>query len=198
MTKWKVGSAFEGMSAVRFAREFMDLFDDTRLGEVKIRVSDSRGLGIHGNCKPPGYPQLTPRNDKFRISCSIARTAFNETWPLPLSRLGLANHAGTARVERVAESVNELVAFVLGHELYHYLGHKTREISGFWQAMVPYELSNGTGQIPGRSDSERRADLMGYEFLYAVREDREPLEVAYALMMDEGLVAPKRFPYTRG
>ncbi len=200
MTNWKIEPVYREMSSMKFVQEVASLFDLRRLREFKVRTSDSMGVGIHGNCKPPGYPKLTARNRDFRISCSIASTAFHREWPRPLHMLAHGTHAGTVRVEAVAESVNELVAFVAGHELFHFLGQATfRE--GTYQmheAMAGYPLTDGTNQIPGRIASERRADQMGYEFLYAVREDRDPVEVAAAILDDEGLIAPQRYPYTKG
>ncbi len=182
---YKVDRAFRGLSAVEFTREFLDLFDTRELTEFKFRrPASSRATGIWGNCKPPFCPNMNHRT--FRISCS----QFGGDENFPKTFVGRGRLAGTIRPEYVAESVNELLAWVAGHEIFHFLAQPTRVIWGH---------PNATGQIGGRVDSERGADLMGYEFLYAIREGRDPIEVADAISADaEGLVAPSRFPYRRG
>lgn len=191
MMKFRVAEQFRGLSAVEFTREFLDLFDTTQLSEFKFRksqVSGGRYKGIHGNCKPPGYPNWNATT--FRISCSVSGT--DEDFPkrkfFPWE--SPSKHAGTVRPEYVAESVNELLAWVAGHELFHYLG----------QPRYPHAKGypGCTAQVPGDYRSEPLADKAGYEFLYAIRESREPVEVAAALLTgDEAFVALSRYPYTR-
>lgn len=179
--RFKIDPEFEG-PAVEFVKTFLDLFDTRDLREFKIRRSQASGgtyKGIHGNCKPPGYPNIT--HQMYRISCSVSGTDAD----FPFKYRGRGLHAGTLRPEYVAENIQELIAWVAGHELYHFLGQ-------------PEFRHPATGQIPGRMSSERSADVMGYEFMYAVREGRDPVEVALgALDGVVNMVALERYPYTR-
>lgn len=184
MTRIAVDREFADRAAIRLLTEVLDLFDTTRLGEFKVRKSGANGgryIGLHGNCKyPDPFSPEGSKKKQYRISCSFNGT--DDDFPKP----GFVRHAGTVRAEYVASSADEALAWVCGHELFHFLGERCSE---WWES--------GTGQVRGMTSSEREADKMGYEFLYAIREGRSAVELAAAMIGDEPRVAEHRYPYRR-
>lgn len=179
--------------AVECIREILDLFDTHHLSEFKIRYTNRSVMpGSYGNCKYPGY-----RIPSYRISCSVKGT--DRDFPAgPYKHAakrtgGWSYHHGTLRQEHVAASMSEIIMFITGHELYHFLAHSR--------------------QIVARERDETNADLLGYEFMYSWREGIEPVELAMVVAEIEEdsfdspyrrdrtiasalSLAPNRIPYT--
>ncbi len=183
--KFKVSVRYRDMEVVEYVREVLDLFDTRPLSEFKIRTGTMlaaypQGWGI---CRHPSFDIPS-----FRISCSIKGT--DEDFPLGRVHGKWHYHHDTLRHAHVAENLQEVIAWISGHELFHYLAL--------------------TKQVRADGFNERMADMVGYEWLHSYREGVAPVELADHLtgIRDYGRMgayvpiahalqlAPHRVPYT--
>ena len=175
-----------------YAREFAEAFDLSKLLRVKVEDNDPRvryrGPGFWGYCYYPTKTLAGHRVSVFSCGEDYHFPQGTALWRLEQTPgyrpRAYGTHAGILGADYVVKSLAEGLVWILGHELFHYLAF--------------------TGQILA-DNTERNADLVAYELLWAYREADAPQVIAETLRTLQGdspLVealeyAPYRWPYTR-
>ena len=150
------------LDAMDFIRDMLNQYDLNMLSEIKWTYYPNYDYrhpvpNAHGNAKPP-YPFAKTRKAKntYRISNMIRGKSEDLPWSrkdYPTMKKMPRKYGRIHTPGELYNNLEELMAFIMGHEAYHYLA---------W-----------TKQIPDNVYDERKANAMGDEWVGLYREWRE-------------------------
>jgi hypothetical protein len=146
------------LDGMQFVRDILGKYDLSMLSEIKVRHLDYEPRhpvpDAHGNAKRPRKRAKTRKaRETYRISLSIRGYDKDLPWDIKdypkikklSSKYGLPAYPG-----QIYSSLDEMLVFIAGHELYHFLG---------W-----------TKQLDSDPLNERAADEMGQVWVEMFKE----------------------------